>query len=378
MMKGKKILYISPGYFHAREDLFIHLSEKFNIRIVEASSYMNGQPSDYYCENVDFEIWPYNSFRLSKIRVKYILPLFLSILNELRRGRYDLVISSTQHPLYAKFVYFLKPFFKYKLAYVNEVWSYDYKPKSFLTYLYDRLSMRIIKNADFVLNEGIRSTDYMIENGVSKEKCFLWPMASVDLFKKPIVTHNKLAVIFEQAGEKYIYGFIGRLTEKKGVRTLYEAFERLPDDYKQKSELVIIGKGELLPELREFALRYDNVHILDWLDSKYLPYFYSNIDFFVNPSHFDGFSTVACEAASMSLPLVLTDLVGCVPDLLFESQNGFVAKAESAEDLAASLIKMLDCSKDILRRFGAISRQNFENISSLSINEHTIQQIVNG
>ena len=80
----------------------------------------------------------------------------------------------------------------------------------------------------------------------------------------------------------------------------------------------------------------------------------------------------------MSLPLVLTDLVGCVPDLLFESQNGFVAKAESAEDLAASLIKMLDCSKDILRRFGAISRQNFENISSLSINEHTIQQIVNG
>lgn len=376
-MKNKRILYLSPGFFHAREDLFIYLSRIFNIRIIEASSYMNGVPSDIYKQNVDFEIWPINSFRLSKIKIRYIIPLFIMLFKELKRGSYDIVISSTQHPLYAKFAYILKPVFKYQLAYVNEVWSYDYKHSSFFNKMYDKISMYITKKADYVLNEGIRATEFMLNNGIPREKCLLWPMVSVDLAKKPIIIHEELSRIFRGAKGKYVYGYIGRLTEKKGVKTLCEAFEMLPVDYQKMSELIIIGRGELLEYLKVFASRFDNVYIIEWLDSKYLPYFYSNIDFFINPSHFDGFSTVACEAASMSLPLILTDLVGCVPDLLQISQNGFVARTKDAESLAEAITNMLDCSKETLSQFGAISRCKFEQISSVTINENTINHIVN-
>ena len=107
---SKKIVYFSPGFFHAREDLFIKLSEKFNIRFIEASAYMNGSPSEIYKSKVNYEIWRYSHFRFSNLRNTEKIRLFFSVYNELKKGHYDLVISSTQHPLYAKYVYFLNIF----------------------------------------------------------------------------------------------------------------------------------------------------------------------------------------------------------------------------------------------------------------------------
>lgn len=372
----KKILYLSPGFFHAREDLFIRLSKEFDIRIIEASNYMNGTPSEQYKSLVDFEIWDYNSFRLSKLRLKYIFPLFFSVLKELRKNKYDIVIASTQHPLYSKFVYILRPFFKYKLAYVNEVWTYSHKKKGFMTKIYDRISMHIIKHADYVLNEGIRAEEFMINHGVAPKKCLRWPMVSVDMKYKEIISHESLAISFKKNKRKIKFGFIGRLTEPKGVRTLCEAFKLLPQDYKDNAAMYIIGRGPLYEELLRFKDENSSVEVFEWIDSKYLPYFYSNMDFFINPSHFDGFSTVACEAGSMSLPLILTEKVGCVPDLLGD-ETGLVVQEKNPQMLATAIMQMIDTSKDDLISAGKICREKFERISSIDINVNTIKQIIN-
>lgn len=375
-MKNKKILYLSPGFFHAREDLFISLSEKFNIRFIEASSRLNGYPTERYKTLVNFEIWKYNDFRLSKLKKKYIIPLCYSIFKELLHGKYDLVISSTQHPLYAKIVYLLKPFFKYKIAYVNEVWDYKHKKNSIFNKLYDKISMHIVKKADFVLNEGIRSTDFMLKNGIRREKCYLWPMVSVDMATKEIVKNKDLENAFNIGKDRIKYAYIGRLTEAKGANDIFNAFELLNNEHKAKSMLYFIGKGPLSEELKKRSMQYENIKIIDWVDSQYLPYIYNNLDFFVLASHFDGFSTVSCEAASMSLPLILTDMVGAVPDLIGECKNGYVVPANNSQELSKALTLMLELSPNERKKMGSVSRLNFIKSSSISININSLNSIV--
>ena len=163
----KKILYLSPGFFHAREALFIALSEQFDIKIIEASSRINGIATEEYLSKVKTETWKYSHFRLSGLKLKEIPQLIHSVYKELKNGHYDLVISSTQHPFYAKVVSFFKPFFKYELAYVNEAWSYSHKKQTLFSRLYDKMSMNAVKKADYVLNEGIASTQFMISQGIS-------------------------------------------------------------------------------------------------------------------------------------------------------------------------------------------------------------------
>lgn len=52
-------------------------------------------------------------------------------------------------------------------AYVNEAWSYSHKKQTLFSRLYDKMSMNAVKKADYVLNEGIASTQFMISQGIS-------------------------------------------------------------------------------------------------------------------------------------------------------------------------------------------------------------------
>ena len=175
--------------------------------------------------------------------------------------------------------------------------------------------------------------------------------------------------------EKHInYAYIGRLTEPKGAKDLFNAFELLDTEHQNKSNLYIIGRGPLSEELKKRAIQYSNVKILDWVNSSNLPYIYSQLDFFVLASHFDGFSTVSCEAASMSLPLILTDKVGAVPDLICNN-NGFVVPTKNPQELANAITKMIDLTEQERKEMGKISRINFEKCASIQININTLYNI---
>lgn len=376
---SKKIVYFSPGFFHAREDLFIKLSEKFNIKFIEASKYMNGIPSDIYNNKVNYEIWQYSHFRFSNLKNTEKIRLFFSIYNELKKGDYDLVISSTQHPLYAKYIFLFKYIFNYKLAYVNEIWSYEHKKHNIISKLYDKISMYIVRKADYVLNEGIRSENFIISCGVLRERCYRWPMASVDLLSKTVRTNSALQKLFIDTDNVIRYAYIGRLTEAKGVMTLFRAYEKLGEEYKAKGVMYIIGKGPLSDEIKQLSQKHKSVLVIDWIDSSYLTFLYSKLNFFVLPSHFDGFSTVSCEAASMCLPLVLTENVGCVPDLMGipPFKNGYVVKPNDPVELSKALMHMLDKDKSELKEMGKISRINFETNLSIEININTLNKMLN-
>jgi glycosyltransferase involved in cell wall biosynthesis len=366
-----KILYLSPGYFHAREELFMFLSRRFTFRVVDVSHKLkNGVPSADYLETVDNAIWSFPSAKLAKLGMRNVPGLVRAVWKELARGKYDLVISSTQHTLPSKIVSHLRPLFGYKLALVSEVWQYP-ELSSVAQKLYRRWSTRVLREADYVFCQGTRSSRFAAELGCRESRIMLWPMMSEDLSVKPRVGSGPLRQCFAAHGERVKIGYVGRFVEEKGLIELCEAFKAVRD----RASLFLVGAGALGDSLQELSSGDDAITVIPWVTPEDLPYLYSELDVFVLPSHYDGFSTVCSEAASMSLPLIVTDQVGCAPDLVEEGLNGYVVSASDAEELAKALSDLVDRGQEGLRRAGELSRKKFEAMS-YHVHHDTLQRII--
>ncbi len=77
-------------------------------------------------------------------------------------------------------------------------------------------------------------------------------------------------------------------------------------------------------------------------------------DVFVLPSVEETWGIVANEAMNFGLPLVVSDLVGCAPDLVREGENGFVVAHDDVEALTGALERLVS-NRDVRERFGARS-----------------------
>ena len=114
--------------------------------------------------------------------------------------------------------------------------------------------------------------------------------------------------------------FIGRLTFQKNVSVLIKSLNYLPSNF----QLSIVGDGPELGDLKELASDYPN-RVKFYSSSSDLSTFYRNAHIFCLPSRWEGFPNVIAEALSFGLPCVgFRDCSG-IPQLVFDSQNGYTA-----------------------------------------------------
>jgi glycosyltransferase involved in cell wall biosynthesis len=134
--------------------------------------------------------------------------------------------------------------------------------------------------------------------------------------------------------------FVGRLTFQKNVSVLIKAFKYLPSNFK----LSIVGDGPEFEELKALALNHPQ-RVKLFKPSNDLSIFYDSANIFCLPSRWEGFPNVIAEALSHGLPCVGFSECSGIPQLIIDTQNGFMAKKMGdpkslAEALiAASLIK---------------------------------------
>jgi L-malate glycosyltransferase len=107
-------------------------------------------------------------------------------------------------------------------------------------------------------------------------------------------------------------GYVGRLVEEKGVRTLAEAARNLPG-----TEVVMAGDGPLASELA----REPHVRLLGWVPRTEMERVWSQIDVMVLPSLTMGrkwveqFGRVIVEAMAAGVPVIGSDS-GRIPDTI--------------------------------------------------------------
>ena len=128
-----------------------------------------------------------------------------------------------------------------------------------------------------------------------------------------------------QAADMLKLVHIGRFNEQKNHRRLLDAFRLLVQAF-PNTQLQLLGDGELMDEIRQYARDLELENKVSFLGSQSNVYPYlHNADVFVLPSDYEGMPMTIIEAMGTGLPIVAT-AVGGVPDMLSDGQSGLLTE----------------------------------------------------
>lgn len=134
--------------------------------------------------------------------------------------------------------------------------------------------------------------------------------------------------------------FSGKLSRRKGVHVLIEAARRLPGVLRERWVGLFLGAGQEREtlEARAAAAPAVRTQFLGFQNQTQLSPYYHAADLLALPSlEMETWGLVVNEALHHGLPAVVSDAVGCAPDLVEPGGTGEIAEAGSAEDLARAL-----------------------------------------
>lgn len=129
--------------------------------------------------------------------------------------------------------------------------------------------------------------------------------------------------------------YVGRLSPEKNLRTLILAFNKFP-----ALQLNIIGSGPELAALQSIAC--SNIVFLGYQDNDILWKYYQENDVFVLPSYKEPWGLVVEEALNNGIPVIVSDKVGCIGEVVIHEFNGLIFNVESESNLEDTIDRMCD------------------------------------
>ena len=147
--------------------------------------------------------------------------------------------------------------------------------------------------------------------------------------------------------------FVGKLEPKKAPDVLLDAFERLPAG---SAHLIYCGTGPLEDDLRHRARQRGDVHFVGFQNQSRMPVAYRLGNVLLLPSRGPGetWGLAVNEAMASGRAVIVSDRVGCAPDLVTD-QNGRVVPADDPDALASALAEVL--SPGVAEAMGRASRE---------------------
>ncbi len=163
--------------------------------------------------------------------------------------------------------------------------------------------------------------------------------------------------------ERYFLN-VGRLVRAKGVLDLLEAYANLDTEIRAAVGLVFVGDGGAKRELAERAslIRPGTVKFSGFVQKDQLAEFYALADALVFPTHSDPWGLVVNEAMACGLPVVASNVAGCVSDLVEDGWNGFVVPVGDVKAISSSM-ESLAKGDDLRNQMGERSLQRIQEYS---------------
>jgi glycosyltransferase involved in cell wall biosynthesis len=142
------------------------------------------------------------------------------------------------------------------------------------------------------------------------------------------------------SSEQVVLLFSGKLSPRKGPELILQAVKRLPSDVGGSIVVVFLGSGQLVEDLRRLALEQPQVKVIfpGFQNQTRLSRYYHAADLLILPSREDEtWGLVINEALHHGLPCVVSDAVGCAPDLIESGVTGYTFDPGSPHQLASTL-----------------------------------------
>jgi glycosyltransferase involved in cell wall biosynthesis len=163
-------------------------------------------------------------------------------------------------------------------------------------------------------------------------------------------------------------GYIGRLSEEKGVQNFVQALPAIFCD--QKNLHVFIGGDGQLKESITASLHAENlinqVELKGWISHADLPRYMNQLRLIVLPSYTEGLPNIILEAMACGTP-VLTTPVGAIPDIIIDGNNGFIMKDNSPKCIVENVKRALNYPD---------TDQIVKNGRQFIKNNYTIEQVI--
>ncbi|OXA77570.1 Glycosyltransferase involved in cell wall bisynthesis [Flavobacterium aquidurense] len=149
-------------------------------------------------------------------------------------------------------------------------------------------------------------------------------------------------------GDYFLYA--GRLSKEKGLKTLIQAFAKLPN-----IQLKIAGTGEEMESLILEAT--NNVEFLGFLKGEELQNVILNASFVVTPSEwYENNPMAVIEALTLGKPVIGAN-IGGIPEIVIENTSGFLFSHGSEEELKLSILKANQLSDEDYLTLSVASRK---------------------
>lgn len=155
-----------------------------------------------------------------------------------------------------------------------------------------------------------------------------------------------------------IFLYVGRITQRKGLKPLLEACSILKNQGYCNYTLLIVGDGDQRPELEAFIKERnieEQVTWAGWVDYGRLGAYFSQADVFVFPTYEDVWGMVVPEAMVFGKPILCSKgATAC--ELLEEGENGYIFDPHNPKELAHVMGILLD-NPELIASMGDRSHQ---------------------
>ena len=213
-----------------------------------------------------------------------------------------------------------------------------------------RLFFLILRNlGDGFLAIGTLNAQYYQSYGIAAERIFSVPYAVDNAFfqekaRAAARSRERLRRELGLTPGRPIILYVSKLSEVKRGVDLLEAYIGMSPDQVQEPHpyLIFIGEGSQRQALEERAgtMHWGSIKFLGFRNQTELPGYYDLCDVLVLPSAFEPWGLVINEAMNAGRAVVVSDQVGCGPDLVRPGENGAVFPAGDIAGLRQALVDL--------------------------------------
>lgn len=218
-------------------------------------------------------------------------------------------------------------------------------------FLADRLLQKLSSHI-IAVSEAVKIS--LINHGINRNKIIVI-RNSVNISKYLSVAYDDIRKTLG-ISSAFLYVFIGRLIDQKGVDILIRALDVIKEGI-----LLIVGQG---PERGNLEILTKKLH----LDSRVIfmgvrddiPDILNSSDCFVLPSRYEGLPMVLVEAMAAGKAIIVSDF-DAAKEIIKNESNGLIVKKENVDELATAMLRIKD--DNLGERLGIQARKDSEALS---------------
>jgi len=201
---------------------------------------------------------------------------------------------------------------------------------------------KIVERAIFSLSDRI---------GIAMESKNLMRFFDLEKYRTKIITMGSFYLdinfkIKKNLNERdNIIGYVGRLSEEKGVLEFARAIPLILSK-KKDMRVLIVGGGRLKQDMKNILGKagcLDKVEFVGWIPHEKIPDYLNEMRLHIHPSYTEAFGGAA-EAMACGT-IAIANSVGGLPDVIEDGKTGFLLKNNQPQTIADKVIEVWDYPK---------------------------------